>query len=429
MIRLLFYSTSFFLIISLFISISQAEEVTLEDAVSLALKSSESIRIIENQANEIRMNAKETTAFIKPQISLLANYTKMDNNIPGAASSFPIFFPDKEVGAELQGSQLLYAGRRIWRSLDLKKNLNHQASLQENVGKRDIRRSVANAFHGALFQRNTMEIFINRRNQRLAELEDANDLFEVGMVAQLDVRQAKLNVNFAEDALMNSEAKYDEAVINLNIAMGRSGRNDLMLPKGLLSEVPDLHSLLRSLEEKLKQDTFLDLQLLNNEYETAKLDHQLARGEYHPELMLVSSAATRGEEYDDRYEYYNIGLQLKWDLFTGGAVRAKTGAARMRMQSAEESIEKRQKELAGDVERISINLDTLLERETTQKESVILSKENYEDARAQYRAGTITLTRLGDFSLDDAESKFALARIYFLQQELGNDMIALIDQK
>lgn len=311
----------------------------------------------------------------------------------------------------------------------MEKSLNHQASLVETTGKRDIRRTVANAFHGALFQKETMEILRNRRDQRLAELEDATDLFEVGMVAQLDVRQAKLNLNLAEDALKDSEAKYDGSVINLNIAMGRSGKNDLLLPKGLLSDVPDLNNLLKELEEKLKKNAFLDLQVLENEFKTAELNHKIAKGMYHPELMIVSSAATRGETHDDRYEYYNVGLQFKWDLFTGGAVRAKSGAARMRMQSAEEKIKQRRKELAGDVERISIDLDTLLEREATQKESVVLSRENYEDARAQYRAGTITLTRLGDFSLADAETKFALATIYYLEQELANDMIALIDEK
>ena len=274
-----------------------------------------------------------------------------------------------------------------------------------------------------------MEIFRNRRNQRLAELGDAKDLFEVGMVAQLDVRQAKLNLNLAEDALLESESRYDESVINMNLAMGRSGKKDLLLPIGKISNVPDLKKMLSTLDEKLKNNQFLDLSVLKNEYETAELNHKIAQGEHHPELSLVSSAATRGEEYDERYEYYNIGLQLKWDLFTGGAIQARAGAAEMRMASAKESIEKRQKELAGDVERIAINVETLLDREATQKESVILSKENYEDARAQYRAGTITLTRLGDFSLADAETKFVLARIYFQQQELANEMIALINQK
>ena len=159
--RYLFFTVNFLFSISLFSPLLFAEEVTLEEAVSIALKTSEQIRIIEHQAGEIRMTAKETTAFIKPQISLSANYTKMDNNLPSVTSSIPpgvtssnsLSFADKDVGAELQGSQLLYAGRRIWRSLDLSKSLNEQATLQESAGKRDIRQSVANAFHAALFKR------------------------------------------------------------------------------------------------------------------------------------------------------------------------------------------------------------------------------------------------------------------------------------
>ncbi len=428
MARFFLFYTLIGLFVATVVTPVQATEVTLDDAVATALESSESMRIVEYQANEIRMNAKEATAFIKPQITLTASHTELDNNLPDIGAPYSFLYPDREVSAGIQGSQILYAGKRIWRSLDLEKSLNQSAILAETAGKRDIRRAVAQAFHGALFQKESMEILRNRRSQRLAELGDAKDLFEVGMVAQLDVRQAKMNLNLATDALKNSEAKYSDAIIQLNLAIGRSGRDDLLTPKGLLSEIPNLKRLLQAIEEKLAQDAFVDLQRLVNEYESAQLNYQITKGQYHPELSLVSSASTKGEEYDDRYEYFNIGLQLKWDFYTGGAIRAKTAVAKMQMKSLEERVNKLRKELSGEVERISKNLNVLLEREVTQKESIKLSQENYEDARAQYRAGTITLTRLGDFGLADAESKFALARIYYLQQELANDMKALVSE-
>ncbi|MBW2368833.1 MAG: TolC family protein, partial [Deltaproteobacteria bacterium] len=98
-----------------------------------------------------------------------------------------------------------------------------------------------------------------------------------------------------------------------------------------------------------------------------------------------------------------------------------------RLQVAGENLTRKKKELAGEVERIDFNAVALKERAEIQQETVALSRDNYKDARAQYRAGTITLTRLGDFNLAYAEARFLLLRVYFLQQELNSDVLALLE--
>ena len=56
-----------------------------------------------------------------------------------------------------------------------------------------------------------------------------------------------------------------------------------------------------------------------------------------------------------------------------------------------------------------------------------LSRQNYEDAREQYRAGTITLTQLGDFNLGYAEARFILQRLFFSRRGLLNNTEALLE--
>ena len=101
----------------------------------------------------------------------------------------------------------------------------------------------------------------------------------------------------------------------------------------------------------------------------------------------------------------------------GGLVRGKKAAAKAGMKRETENLAGVKKDMAGEIEKIDINLRSLEQRTIIQKEAVKLSGENYEDARGQYRAGTITLTRLGEFSLSYSEARFNLLGLFYLQRE------------
>lgn len=397
--------------------------ITIEEAIQLALENSESVKIIKESAKGLRAAGEQTTAFIKPQLTFNTGYLEMGDNKPES----PFFnSPDSDISAEARVSQLLFAGGRIGRSSDLGRNYYKQADLHEVSGKRDIRKQVRLSFDTFLYQKAAVDIFKDRLAQRQAEIEDARDLRDVGMVTSLDVRQAKLSSNFAQDELKAGEASYRESLINFNLAIGRSGNNELLIPKGNLEKLPDMRTILQQLQETLSKDEFLDIKSSKILAEAARISYEIAHGEYFPEVSMVSSYKSAGEKLDDMDESWNIGVQLQWNIFDGWLVRSKKASARADMQKARENLIKTKKELAGTVEKIGVNIKSLEQRISLQKEAVELSRENYEDARSQYRAGTITLTRLGEFNLSYAEARFNLLRLFFLQRELLSSAEALL---
>ena len=115
-------------------------------------------------------------------------------------------------------------------------------------------------------------------------------------------------------------------------------------------------------------------------------------------------------------ESWRVGLQASWDLMDGGAGRAAEAAARARMRRAEHAASQARKAVAGEMAAVRVNIESLAQRIILQREAVTLAAENYKDARGHYRAGTITLTRLGEFSLTTAEARFNLIRLYYLMR-------------
>lgn len=404
-----------------------AHAITRQEAVQYALENAENIRIVRQAAQQVRETGKQSVAFLKPQVNLIGGYSKLGTNAPDIPIP-ELQYPDRDLLAEAELSQLLYAGGRIWKSLALEKNLYKQADQQEISGIRDIVKAVKSAFDSVLYQKAGVEILKDRFLQRQRELEDAQRLWEVGMVTFLDVRQARLNLNFAYDSLKEMETSHMDALIDFNLALGRSMDEQLLNPESTLDKLDSLDGMIQSLYDFVDGDAFVDIELRKTEMETARLNHEVARGGYYPEFLLFSTAATRGESRSDMDESWSVGLQMRWHFSDGGLTRSRTAEAASRLISARENLKKTRKNLYGRVEQIALNHETLKQRKKNQQEAVKLAEENYEDAREQYLAGTITLTTLGEFNLRFAEARFNLIGIYFLERQLLIETEALLEK-
>jgi outer membrane protein TolC len=58
---------------------------------------------------------------------------------------------------------------------------------------------------------------------------------------------------------------------------------------------------------------------------------------------------------------------------------------------------------------------------------VILAKANYEDTRAQYRAGRLTLVQVGDSSFRLTEARYRLLSLRYQEAVLGHELERLAE--
>ncbi len=404
-----------------------APAITREEAVLYALENAESIRIARQNAVQTRESGRQASSFVKPRANLYGTYASLGANAPDIPIP-QLEYPDRAIMAEAEFSQLLFAGGRIWRSLELEKNIYKQADRQLALGVRDIATSVKLSFDSVLFQNALMEILRDRLAQRREELEDARDLWEAGMVTGLDARQANVNVNFALEAMQTGNASQEETLIDFNLALGRSAADDSLVPEGALSdETRNLGPMVSLLYERLEREEILDLKLRESQTETARLNYEIAKGEFYPALAFVAGGRTEGESAGDMDEFWTVGVRMQWSVLDGGLIRSKAAEAGSKLAGAREDLERTKKELSGRVKKIAVDYESLKRRAQLQREAVALSKENYEDARGLYRAGTITQVDLGVFNLRYSEARFGLLEIYLLQRRLMAEAEGLLE--
>lgn len=397
--------------------------ITLEAAVQYALDHGESAGMIRQGARETLEAGRGAGAFAKPQLSLEGAWTEMDGNGDGDSPT-----PDREISGEVTLKQAIFAGGKIRASLALEENYRHRSKLQESSGYRDITREVKALFVNVLHKQAELAIFQDRLGQRQMELGDATDLRDNGYATFLDVRQAMHSLNVVTGELIAAKRGLSDALTDFNIVLGIPPGADPMVPEGDLAKAPNMAALERELQKRLEKGDLLDIFSDSALVDGAQLDYRIAGSELFPTASLFLSGKTAGEETKEMTESLAAGVMLQWNLFSGGLVRSQKAAAWARLKKARARFSLTKKELKARSNSLGVRKIEVEERIKLQKESVTLAKENYEDARGHYRAGTITLTRLGEFSLSYAEARFSLQSLFLRQRELASDIEQLLEQ-
>jgi len=413
-----------------YLGVTSAVAITLEQAVQQALESSDQAMIIQETKKRSQAGAREVTAFTLPQIDATASYLEMGSGVD-INTGFPALDrelapPDRQIAGRLEASQVLWSGGRVWSSYDLKHELMILSQLRETSQKTELTKQVTDGFITYLYQQARLAVLEDRVSQRKDELQDATDLFEAGMVTNLDVREAKLNLHIAVDDLRAGESEFHTALVDFNLVIGQPLEKEFAQPEGRLVRPEALAGKLDQLEARFQDGTQLDVKTARHQLESSKMNLKMANGERWPLLLLIAGGEYRGEEGSEMEESWSAGVQLKWNLYDGGAISSRKAVARADMRNYQAAFHRTEKALHGTINKVKTEVDRLNQRIALQEQTVSLSHENYEDARGLYGQGTMTLTRLGEFNLLFAEARFNLLRLYFLENRISVDVEALL---
>lgn len=394
-----------------------ALSITLKDAVEMALTRSEQAGMISDKAEAGRASARAALSEFKPQMGIEAGYFELGTN----ADPNPLFpQPDRDYNATLTAAQLIWAGGRVSKGYRLKGARESLAGKSERIGLSELRYKVAVMYHGALFMRARLGVLTDRAAQRQEEMEDARATGEAGLAAPLDVRYAAVSLNMAREAMLEGDLEYRQALIDFNLELGNVAlrEEDILEPDGEPGPALEIMSELEGLESLLDKGSLPELEAARLGMRAAELEYGMERGRWLPELSLIGSATTSGEEASAMDESWMAGVNLSFDIYDGGLRGALRSGALARREEAARMSELARKLLKGRVLSMRMRAVALARRIELWEDSVRMASENYEDARAEYRAGLSTLTRLGEFNLAMAESRLGLLGLYLEQQRL-----------
>jgi len=394
---------------------SGIEILDLETAQRIALQGNPGIVAAQARLEQARARVSQAVAAWWPSLDATGNAarTRRSDLEYDLASHFPAV-PGQSTdrtydssAAGLRATWVIFDGfYRSFRQKQAKFGVKSSVAARRD-SQRLLVTAVAEAFLNAQLTQTKVKIAEADKKFYKKQLLDANNRYEVGTGSWGDVLNIKVQLNSAKTSSMFGSREYEAALYGLAALLG--------VPDSIFPETIKLAELDKDFKppEDLEKDVRgliddalaarPDLRRLAMKIHEAEAATGQAKAAFWPKVQLGGSVngaqqgdiALTGEDFGDA-----ISLSASWNLFSGGADRARVFEAKQQRREAAYSRADLRNRVASEVRQDIALLAASTEQVRLQRESVDLVEQNRELAQSEYEAGSASLVRLNEAQRD-----------------------------
>ena len=384
------------------IDIERNPVITLEQAVELAYRNSQTLQAAVLQEEQAAAAVREQQAAYLPSVSVGASLESVErgsvegqfNPLTGETVGGVDSGIDTTLGGNLTVDYDLLTGGSRAASLRAAELQQQVAALDVERQQEEIRLATANSYYA--LQEAGENIRIQRSFLEEAErnLRDSRLRQEVGVGTRFDTLRAEVQYANARQQLIQSQGAQRIARRDIARLLNLPPTTGIEATPVSVAENWNL-----TLEESIllayQNRADLEQQLLQADINEEQ--RKIAIAAVRPRLSLFANysaqdqlndtgAAGSGEFLDN----YSFGARLNWLLFDGGAANARARQQEIAAQVAEEQFSQQSDQIRFDVEQAFFNLETNQENIATSRIAVSQAEEALELANLRLQAGVGT---------------------------------------
>jgi len=379
-------------------STSYAETLELEDAVKIALSSHQRIR----QAQELYSASSAMATVARsdhlPSIDFGFSYDHLSDYPVQTISGVDLITSDKDmVHYEIKATQPLFTGFAVSARKKLADLNVDMAGFDLQQARRRLALDV-NISALQLLQTQAMQRLVEQQQKQFKNhLADVKAAYIEGMVPGNDRLKAEVALATVEQQLQTIISQVTLARSRLNLLIGRPQQHPLEIIEPQIVQQP---------QRQLQQ--LIDIALKQRpEIHTAKLaldssdeSIRLANSQNYPQVALVASYWRNGDNLNaSRNSYRNhdnsaIGVHLDWNLFSGGADRARLAASRHQKRAKRQALIELQDMVRLQVEEAVNQLKVAAKNQKTALIAQEQARENHRLSVLQFHENLISTNDL-----------------------------------
>ncbi|MEI6556205.1 MAG: TolC family protein [Paludibacter sp.] len=388
------------LILACLTSVVLAQKLTIDDAISIALKNNFDIRVAKNDAAISKANNTAGNAGMLPTVGISGSgsYGVSETNQKlggGGTNSYPSL-SSSSLSAGLQLNWTLFDGGKMFVT---KNKLNEIQSLGEIQFKEKVLQTLSNvisAYYDVVRQKQQLnsinEILEYNRNR----LSIAQAGFNAGTLVKTDLLQAKIDLNVINENAINQQFTIEESLKTLNMFLGRKGEEAIEVNDSIsLNYSPDKAALLQKINISntsiLSFQKQIDIaQLALKENKSMYLPNLSVRGGYY----LYQTNNSAGTLLQNNAVGPQVGGSLNIPIYNAGETKRKETVAKIQKETADIDLQSIKLQVNAAL------LNTLTEFENQQKllrieaENNELAKENLQISMERLKHGQTTSTEV-----------------------------------
>jgi len=363
--------------------------LTLDQAVSLALKQNPTAQIAVITAAESVQDRNVARAALLPQASLnvsdnvqrLNLQAFLGEKIPG----FPQHAGPFQVFSAGPGFSDAVFDLTLFRRYQSARETSNASKADSLSTREQVILLVVSQYIGTL--RNVANVQASESRVELAQAlyDQAADLQKEGVGTGIDTLRANVELQNEKQRLLEAQADRDTSLFGLNRLLNLDPRRVIELADSLSffdTPQPDVSE---SLDSAL--GTRQEWKALQDRVKAAGLDKKAYQSSRLPALNFNGNWAYLGSSSTSGIPTYKYEADVSVPIFTGGRIHAEIVKADLEIQKLQQQQDDLRNSIALDVKTALINLDSARSQVTVANLGVQLSKEEVDQARDRFKAG------------------------------------------
>lgn len=387
---------------------SQTKEYSLNELVNIPFQNNPQLKA--NEKN-IQAGLKQIDYLDKdylPQIFFDFNISRWKYLLPNKQKLLGNSLND--IYADFRINQLIYD----WSKNSLQKDYADKTVDIDRNFTRKLKQaftfSIAKSYLELLKAKRTVQIQEEAINQLREHLKNAEALYSIGKVSNLDVIKAQVQIEVALDELAKAKNQLDVQKNNINVLCG----NTLGDSFNVTDNIDDLWNQYSNKSYGIDELKNLlaahhpDLENIRTQKELRSKETDLFNKEYYPNFYAFGITNVEDSKLPMGNFNWNVGLSVTYSLpfFRGSNFKEKVEQSKIRMDALQENEYAILQQLETNVKNNLVKLDDIKSRLSGTQKIVKLAEESLTTANLKYNIGKGT-------SLDvlDAETVLTTAKL------------------
>ncbi|MCE5286572.1 MAG: TolC family protein [Pelosinus sp.] len=376
-------------------------ELTLDDAVALALKNNLNITIagVTRESTAWKINQAQTGKKWSVDYTLSGSRTK-STGANGAVDAF---------GHKISATLPLYTGGTVEAGIKQAEINLKVADWDVEKNKQQVKLDATTGYFDILQARNVLKVDQESVDQLAAHLKNVEAQYNVGTVAKSDVLQSEVKLANAKQLLIAQQNTYDIAISSLN--------NVLCLPLDTELEIKEELSYTKyddiSLEDCIKRG-------LANRPEVMEADLNVeyykqgvisVKGNKKPKVSLNGTVNLADDKLPGTDNNgWSVGVTAQWSVFDSGRIDSQVKQSDADFGKAQYTAKQTRDSVALAVRQAYLNMKAAEKQIDTTKVAVEQAEEDFKIAKVRYSSGVGT-----NLDVMDAELSLTQAKTNYIQ--------------
>ncbi len=322
----------------------QAQELTLKQALEIALRQNQSLRSAELKVKAAEGQMEAARGALVPQVTASGTAMRLNSLIDmkaGETFFLPVlsgstFMPTGEVvpmsGFEITADKIgntyagkisaqwpIYTGGKIWQGYQISR-LSWESSRKElDTTRAGLILSVKRAYYGLLLAEHALAVVKEARDNIDRHVGRVQALYHRGLVSRLDLLRAEVQQSNIEPQIVRMQNAVELARYQLNLVLGRdlgeavSAVDSLVYRSVALDSAALIEQALRNRPEMVQVEIAQSI---------ARRASRISYSGLQPSIVLLADYSySKGQGFsgDEWQKNWDVGVAASWTLFDGGS--------------------------------------------------------------------------------------------------------------